>query len=568
MMTRPQAWEHAPQGAWKVRAEACLNRPGFLTSNGPLRLPPAALHLSDALQRWCAAAGGSGGGTELVPPLSDPNSDRMNRSLLIVDDDSAICSALRRGLASEDLRVEVAESAERALSLLAGVRPDVILSDVRMPGMSGLELLNLVRERARDVDVILMTAHDDLPLVARAMRDGATDFLVKPIHLHQLRSLLARVFEDREARSGAGDTATAVPPARGLVGRDPRVVEIFKVVGQVAGTRSNVVIRGESGTGKELIARAIHDSSPYSDQPFVAVNCTALPSALLESELFGHVKGSFTGALSDRRGRFAQAGRGTIFLDEIGDTSLDFQAKLLRVLQEREFYPVGGDRPEQTHARVIAATHRDLEARVRDGSFRQDLYYRLRVVEIRVPPLRERMADVPQLAEHFVAKAAAGDRPPLISREAMDLLVAHDWPGNVRELENTLARAVVLATGDVLRPEHLALDAGEETSSAPGASHTRLISLDEAESEHIVRILTATRGQKARAARILGVSRPRLDRLLRKYGIERPVGLGDRSTAGADGGDEDPDTATSEDPSANDIDGDSDNTTGSLPENS
>jgi DNA-binding NtrC family response regulator len=389
-----------------------------------------------------------------------------------------------------------------------------------MPGLDGMELLRLLRERVPSVDVILMTAFDDLPLVAAAMHEGATDFLVKPLDLHQLRRLLERVFEDRAARAAPGARGGAAEvTAASLVGRDPRMVEIFKVVGQVAGSRTNVVIRGESGTGKELIARAIHESSPYRSEPFVAVNCTALPSTLLESELFGHVKGAFTGATSDRRGRFAQAGRGSIFLDEIGDTSGDFQSKLLRVLQEREYYPVGADRPERTDARVIAATHRDLEALVATGAFREDLYYRLRVVEIDVPPLRERMADVPPLAEHLIAKAAQslGRRPPVLAREALDQLLALRWPGNVRELENTLTRAVVLASGDVIRPEHLGLAPRRAASTVEAP---RLTSLEQVEREHLEQVWAATGRHKMRTAAILGVSRPRLDRMLKKYGME------------------------------------------------
>jgi len=249
----------------------------------------------------------------------------------------------------------------------------------------------------------------------------------------------------------------------------------------------------------------------------VAVNCTALPSSLLESELFGHVRGSFTGATSDRRGRFAQAGRGTIFLDEIGDTSLEFQSKLLRVLQEREFYPVGADRAERTEARVIAATHRNLERLVAIGEFREDLYYRLRVVEITVPPLRDRIGDVVPLAEHLVRKVSEsqGRRAPTISREALDALLAHTWPGNVRELENCLTRATVMATGDVIRPDHLAL---VPMAESPGA--VRLTTLEHVERDHLVQVLAAVHGHKARAAKILGVSRPRLDRLIRKYEIE------------------------------------------------
>jgi DNA-binding NtrC family response regulator len=442
----------------------------------------------------------------------------MARSLLIVDDDVRVSTALARGLDGGELHVRTAPGAEQALGMLGAAAPDVVLSDVRMPGMDGLELLRLLKQRAPAVDVILMTAHDDLPLVAEAMREGATDFLMKPLDLHHLRRLLERVFEDRAARARHGGHATGTGAARRLVGRDSQMVQVFKVIGQVAASRTSVVIRGESGTGKELIARAIHDSSPYAAEPFVAVNCTALPATLLESELFGHVRGSFTGATGDRRGRFAQAGRGTIFLDEIGDTSPDFQAKLLRVLQEREFYPVGADRPERMEARVIAATHRNLEKLVGAGQFREDLYYRLRVVEIRVPPLRERMGDVPQLAEHLVARAAhAAGRPvPMLSREALDVLLAHNWPGNVRELENTLTRAIMFASGDVIRTEHLALDSGLVASAAAA----RLTTLEQVERDHIASVLQATHGHKARTARILGISRPRLDRLLKKYSLE------------------------------------------------
>ncbi len=438
----------------------------------------------------------------------------MRNSILIVDDDHRIRASIPGALKSEALDVRTAEDAERALSLL-GERPaDVVLSDIRMPGMDGLELLRLLRQRAPSVAVILMTAYDDLPTVATAMREGAVDFLVKPLELQHLRSVIRRVFEDLEAREQRGEPTKPAEPERAaeaLVGHDSRMIEIFKLVGQLSASRTNVVIRGASGTGKELIARAIHRASPYADRPFVAVNCTALPSTLLESELFGHMKGSFTGASSDRRGRFALAEKGTIFLDEIGDTSVDFQAKLLRVLQEHEYYPVGAEQPERMEARVIAATHRNLEQLVERGEFREDLYYRLRVVEIAVPPLRERSGDIPALAEHLVRKVSlAADRPvPMLAPEAMDLLMSHAWPGNVRELENYLTRAVVLATGDVIRPEHLELDPREDAGE--------LGTLETAERDHVTRVLTATQGHKSKAAEILGISRPRLDRLIDKY---------------------------------------------------
>jgi DNA-binding NtrC family response regulator len=445
----------------------------------------------------------------------------MKRSLLIVDDDSRVRASLARALSNAETQFATAASAEEAVRMVGATAPDVVLSDVRMPGMDGMDLLRLLRERAPSVDVILITAFDDLPLVATAMREGAVDFLVKPLDLHSLRRVLDKVFEDRGARARATAEPRSQSGRQRLVGRDPRMVEIFKIVGQVSASRTNVVIRGESGTGKEIIARAIHDSSPYAKEAFVAVNCTALPSTLLESELFGHLRGSFTGASSDRQGRFAQAGRGTIFLDEIGDTSLDFQSKLLRVLQEREFYPVGADRPERTEARVVAATHRNLERLVATGQFREDLYYRLRVVEIVVPTLRERIGDVPFLAEHLIRKVseAHGRRPPTIASAVLDTLIAHDWPGNVRELENCLTRAIVLATGNVIRPEHLTLAPVVEPPRA-----VRLTNLQTMEREHVSKVLEAVNGHKARAARILGISRPRLDRLLSKYDLTSPSG--------------------------------------------
>jgi DNA-binding NtrC family response regulator len=439
----------------------------------------------------------------------------MKRSILIVDDDARVRTSVAHALGELADEVRVAEDGTRALSEFGSGRPDLLITDVRMPGVDGLELLRLVKERAPETTVVLMTAFDDLPTVATAMREGAEDFLVKPLDLRGLRNLVERIFEDRRLRNVTGAVG-AVPSGddQPLIGHDPRMIAIFKLVGQVAATRATVIVRGESGTGKELIARAIHTSSPFAQEPFVAVNCTALPATLLESELFGHVKGAFTGASADRRGRFALAEMGTIFLDEIGDTSPDFQTKLLRVLQEQEYYPIGAERPERSQARVIAATHRDLEALVASGDFRQDLYYRLRVVEIVVPPLRERVADIPPLAEHLVHKVseAIGREPPVLSSEAVDVLTAHRWPGNVRELENCLTRAVVQASGGVVRAEHVDLGSGPSSSSA-------MTSLEEMEREHVAQVLMATGGHKARAAEILGVSRPRLDRLIGKYGL-------------------------------------------------
>jgi len=386
--------------------------------------------------------------------------------------------------------------------------------------MDGVELLRLLKERAPGIDVILMTAFNDMPTVVRAMREGAFEFLVKPLKVAELRAVLTRLFEDRRSRAVAGPPAeeSSSPELGILVGRHSSMLQVYKRVGQAASGRVNVLIRGETGTGKERVARAIHAHSATRGEPFVAVNCTAIPHDLLESELFGHVRGAFTGAVADRRGRFALAGRGTIFLDEIGDMSPPLQAKLLRVLEERRYFPVGSEGAEPTEARLLAATHRDLEAMVGDGSFREDLYYRLRVVEIRLPSLRDRISDLPLLARHFVRRASLelAQQEPALPDETLAVLLTHAWPGNVRELENCLTRAVVLATGGVIRPEHLGMgtDAAVPSNAFP--------TLAELEREHVQRALALTGGNRTRAAEVLGVSKPKLYRLLEKHGLASP----------------------------------------------
>jgi two-component system response regulator HydG len=439
----------------------------------------------------------------------------MTRQVLIVDDDATVRVALRDALTTAGFAVTLAEGAKEALALIARSHPDVVVSDVRMPDVGGLELLRLLRERSPDIGIVLLTAFDDMPTVVEAMKQGAVEFLVKPLDLDDLQRTLDRVLEDREARRRLHAT-TALGADGEIVGRDPHMIDIYKLVGQAAATQATVLIRGESGTGKELVARAIHGHSACAAEPFVPVNCAALPATLLESELFGHVRGAFTGAVANRRGRFALAAKGTIFLDEIGDTSLDFQTKLLRVLQDHTFQPVGSEETEQTNARVIAATHQDLEAMIPEGKFREDLYYRLRVVEISIPPLRDRRGDIPLLAEHMLRRASAAlGRPAVaLSPEALQRLVQHRWPGNVRELENCLMRAVVVASGGVVRPEHLSM-------SSPGhRGGTAVLSLVELEKVHVARVLEIAGGHKGRAADLLGVSRPRLNRLIEKYGLK------------------------------------------------
>jgi len=445
-------------------------------------------------------------------------------TILVVDDDDAIRETLAEHLEGEGYVIEVADSAERALNDMARLEPGLVITDVRMPGMSGIELATRVREAIPDTHVIVVTAHEDMETAVGAMKAGAFDMLVKPLDLGHLELVIERCFRDRalqrQVRHYRSEAAEPYALAR-LVGRDPAMIEVYKLIGAVAPTRTPVLIRGETGTGKELIARAIHFNSDAADEPFIAVNCTALPETLLESELFGHVRGAFTGAVQDRRGRFELAGSGTLFLDEIGDTSPGFQAKLLRVLQEREFEPVGGERTCRTEARVIAATHRPLEELVREGRFREDLYFRLRVVEIEVPPLRRRRGDVLPLTEHLLARVSRELHKDLhLPKTVVGALMAHDWPGNVRELENAITRAAVLARGGAVEVEHLGLGRPQENSATHRDRPLDQLSLGDVERAHVLRVLRRTRGHKREACRILRISRPRLDRLLARHAIE------------------------------------------------
>ncbi len=449
----------------------------------------------------------------------------MSRRILVVDDDESHRKTLERFLSTEDCEVMAVDSAERALGVVSSYDPHLVITDIKMPGMSGFDLIRRLREASDDRDVVMITAFEDMKTAIEAMKVGAYDFLVKPLDLDQIEAVVERCFRDRAFRrrarqlseDAAGDAALDT-----LVGRDPRMIEIYKLIGKVSQTSTPVLIRGDTGTGKELIARALHYNSPRAHEPFVAVNCTALPETLLESELFGHVKGAFTGAVGERRGRFEMAGSGTIFLDEIGDTSPTFQGELLRVLQEGEFHPVGAERVRKTDARVIAATHRNVEQAVKEGDFREDLYFRLRVVEITVPPLRDRRADIPLLAQHIVNKTAKRLHKPVyvIPDPVMAELLAYDWPGNVRELENSLTRAIVLAQGHAISADHLVL--GTSQTSAPRFDELETATLDAVEGAHVQRILARTGGNKTRAAEILGISRPRLDRIIERHELYVP----------------------------------------------
>ncbi len=442
----------------------------------------------------------------------------MSRKIMVVEDDRSHRETLERHLTRMGYEVLAVDSAEAALNSQLEFQPDVVVSDIRMPGMSGLDLLQCLRERSPDTDVVIVTAYEVMQGAIRSMREGAYDYLVKPLDLDRLDEVVEQCFRDRDARSAVTSELPSAPTdsdVGGIVGRDERMLEVYKLIGTVADTRAVVLIRGETGTGKELVARTIHSNSNSREEPFISVNCTAVPETLLEAELFGHVKGAFTGATGDRKGRFELARSGTVFLDEIGDTSVAFQAKLLRVLQEREFYPVGSEKALRTEARVLAATHRNLESMVEKGEFREDLYFRLRVIEIHIPPLRERRSDIPLLAAQFLASACRDleRRVPSIPEEVMGTLLSYDWPGNVRELQNAITRAALLAKGSTISKEHLALGRQSGTFELELDEE----SLEAIERAHIQRVLAKAGGNKSRAARMLHISRPRLDRMIDKH---------------------------------------------------
>ena len=434
----------------------------------------------------------------------------MSRRIMIVDDDKDALEVYRTRLSHAGFDVEIAESAEQALSRVKKFDPGLIVTDVRMSGMSGLELLSKIREAMEGVSVVVMTGHDDMETAVTAMKSGAFDFLVKPVDPKVLQALAERCFRELNEDDEGPDTEDEeVTLQRGqLIGRDPQMVEIYKTIGVLARNRATVLIRGETGTGKEVIAHAIHQHSAFSGEPFIAVNCTALTDTLLESELFGHTKGSFTGAISARKGYFELAGEGTIFLDEIGDTSPDFQTKLLRVLQERSFYPVGGEEPKTTQARVIAATHQPVEQLIKEGRFREDRYFRLRVVEIVVPPLRDRPGDIPLIASALLGRVREETHREVyrISDAALENLLSYNWPGNIRELENALMRGAIVARGSVIGEDHLVLGDHSVTSDD--------LTLDLAITRHVQWVLSRCAGDEAVAAELLGITKKKLKDLL------------------------------------------------------
>lgn len=436
------------------------------------------------------------------------------------------CSLIRGCLAKADWDVIVSGSGEHAIQLISDRSFDVVVTDVRLPDMSGVEVCRRLTQNRPGMPVIVMTAFGDMDLVLSAMRAGARDFIIKPQDLERSRAVIEAALSTGSRRDGvkrlpgAPETVDDRPVGR-LMGNSPRMRKVYGLIRRLVSTDTTVLLSGESGTGKELVASALHCEGPRAQAPFVALNCAAVPAALIESELFGHVEGSFTDAKLSRQGLFQQAGAGTLFLDEIADMPAEMQPKLLRVLQERQLRPVGGNQTVSVHARIIAATHRDLETEVAAGRFREDLYYRLNVVQIAIPPLRARGADISLLAAHFVAEFAAQMHKHVngISPEARAKLLAYDWPGNVRQLENAMERAVALTprseiTADDLPPRIKDYDAGAEAPAVERLSG--ITTLEQQELHHIKRVLDVVRGNRTRAAQLLGVNRRTLYRKLER----------------------------------------------------
>jgi len=448
--------------------------------------------------------------------------------ILIIDDDIASCRMLQMHFNSQGHEIQLAHSVEDGLNLSNSPAPEVIILDIRMPGRSGLEALPDIKQYFGDARIIMITAYHDMSSTIEAMRDGADDYIHKPIDLVELDNAITKALMSHYA---CDDIEMESQPFNNselntMVGSSSAMREIFKAIGRLSQTSATVLITGESGTGKELVARAIHLSSPRADNAFVAINCAAIVETLLESEMFGHEKGAFTGAVAKQLGKFALANEGTIFLDEVAELSPSMQAKLLRVLQEKEFMPVGSKNLQTSNARIIAASNVDFAQRVKDEKFREDLYYRLQVVNIHIPPLRERREDIFDLTQALLSRANK-EMNKSVNRVAMDVmqyLHDYDWPGNIRELENVLIKCVAMSprdiiTTDLLPDKILHQTQLEKVPKLKTDESLIKMSLQDIEREHIARILEATNHHKGKACDILGISRPRLRRLIKQYGL-------------------------------------------------
>lgn len=451
-----------------------------------------------------------------------------NPRVLIVDDETAILDTLRILLKREGFEVTTASSGQKGLEALSESTPDFVLSDIRMPGVTGLEILRAAQELDANIPVILMTAQASLQTAIQAVNEGAFHYIQKPFANDELLVICRRAVESRELKKENQALKTEIrrrdaSEASRPIGKSPSFIEVVKLAETVAPTDSTLLLSGDSGTGKEVIARYVHALSERGSGPFVSINCGALPENLLESELFGHIKGAFTGAVRDKQGLFVAARGGTFFLDEVGEMTPATQVKVLRVLQERELVPVGATETIPVDVRIIAATNRDLEEEIRRGSFRSDLYYRLNVITLHLPPLKDRSEDIPLLTEHFLQRFAARRNlpPPKISAEALAALQHYDWPGNVRELENALERAVVLSPAGEIPVS--ALPARITSRKSEPLVSDRLPpnpSLEIIERAYILWVLQSEAGNKTRAAEVLGIDPSTLYRKLVRYGIQ------------------------------------------------
>jgi two-component system, NtrC family, response regulator AtoC len=455
--------------------------------------------------------------------MVNAESHPVRASILVVDDEVGIRDSFEAVL-SKDYDLLFAGSGPEALRVLSTRDVNLVLLDIRMPGMDGLEVLRRIKELNEQTEVVIVTAVKSLKTAIEAIKLGASDYITKPFDTLDILSLIKRVVEKQELLKEVLYLRSEIARDHrfeNLVGRNARMQEIYDLVKRIGDNNATVLLNGESGTGKEVLARAIHQQSNRSQRPFIAVNCAAIPAELLESELFGHEKGAFTGAIATKVGKFELATGGTLFLDEIGHMRLDLQAKILRALQEREIERVGGTRTIKIDVRVLAATNRDLKKAIEDGSFREDLYYRLNVVPITLPDLKDRQEDIPLLANHFIQKFAPESNPAIheISKDAMAILMSHTWPGNVRELENVIERAVTLGRGPAIEPRDLPPNLAGGTNPLERAL-AKEATLEDLEKDYIAMILRRTKGHQIRAASILGIDRRTLYRKIRRFSLK------------------------------------------------
>ena len=439
------------------------------------------------------------------------------KSILIIDDDPLIRKTLSTHFSKDGYEVHMAENGREGLEKYGEHFPDMVILDIRLPDIDGLESLKRIKAKNKKALVIIITAYDDMKTTVEAIKSGAFEYLVKPLDFVEMDMTIDKAFQVSKLEDKLSymvEEKQKEYMIDNIIGRSPPMREVFKLIGSVVNNRANILIQGESGTGKELCAKAIHYNSPWRDEPFIVINCSAISDTLLESELFGHVKGAFTDAVYETKGKFEIAGKGTLFLDEIGDVSPNLQSKMLRVIESRDFMKVGGEKVLKTEARIIAATNQDLIKRIEEGVFREDLYWRLKVVEVKLPPLRERKEDIPALVVYLLEKINRELRKNVrkVPAHVMKKLVSYTWKGNVRELENALTHAVILAKGDIVLEENLPLDAGEKSPFPQ-----KLVPLKEVEKNYIQHVLQSTKGSKTQASQILGISRPTLDKKIRDY---------------------------------------------------